>query len=70
MLAEGAPHVSCLAQGCGRQRLLGLNRDLAPARYAADRAFRQYDAAEPANRLVARELEARWNKGAHAIGRG
>ena len=39
-----------------------LKRDLEAARYAADRAFRQYDAAEPANRLVAGELEARWNK--------
>jgi hypothetical protein len=38
-----------------------LNRDLEAARYAADRAFRQYDAADPANRLVACELEARWN---------
>jgi hypothetical protein len=37
-------------------------RDLEAARYAADRAFRQYDAADPANRLVASELEARWNK--------
>src|SRR5262249_44114038 len=26
------------------------------------RAFRQYDAADPANRLVTGELEARWNK--------
>lgn len=39
-----------------------LLRDLEAARYAADRAFRQYDAADPANRLVAGELEARWNK--------
>jgi hypothetical protein len=39
-----------------------LNRDLEAARYAADRAFRQYDAADPANRLVAGELEARWNR--------
>jgi hypothetical protein len=39
-----------------------LKRDLEAARYAADRAFRQYDAADPANRLVAGELEARWNK--------
>jgi DNA invertase Pin-like site-specific DNA recombinase len=39
-----------------------LHRDLEAARYAADRAFRQYDAADPANRLVAGELEARWNK--------
>ena len=38
-----------------------LNRDLEAARYAADRAFRQYDAADPANRLVTGELEARWN---------
>jgi hypothetical protein len=39
-----------------------LRRDLEAASYAADRAFRQYDAADPANRLVAGEPEARWNK--------
>jgi DNA invertase Pin-like site-specific DNA recombinase len=39
-----------------------LLRDLQAARYAADRAFRQYDAIDPANRLVAAELEARWNR--------
>src|SRR5262249_35284059 len=39
-----------------------LGRDLEAARYAADRAFRPYDAADPANRLVASELEARWNQ--------
>ena len=39
-----------------------LQRDLEAARYSTDRAFRQYDAADPANRLVAGELEARWNK--------
>ena len=43
-----------------------LGRDLEAARYAADRAFRQYDATDPANRLVADELEMRWNK---ALGR-
>src|SRR3954447_1869026 len=44
-----------------------LSRDLEAASYAADRAFRQYDAADPANRLVASELEARWNRAlAHA----
>ncbi len=31
------------------------------ARYAAERARRQYDAVEPEYRLVARELERRWN---------
>jgi len=39
-----------------------LRRDLEAARYATDRALRQYDAADPANRLVTGELEARWNK--------
>ena len=37
-----------------------LTRDLEAVRYATDRAFRQYDATDPANRLVAAELEARW----------
>ena len=36
-----------------------LGRDLEAARYAADRAFRQSDAADPVNRLVAGELETR-----------
>ena len=35
-----------------------LGRDLEAARYAADRAFRQYDAADPTNRLVA----ANWKR--------
>jgi DNA invertase Pin-like site-specific DNA recombinase len=44
-----------------------LMRDLDAARYAVDRAFRQYDIADPANRLVAAELELRWNRAlAHA----
>jgi DNA invertase Pin-like site-specific DNA recombinase len=32
------------------------------AQYEADRARRQYDAVDPQNRLVAGELEARWNE--------
>lgn len=32
------------------------------ARYLADRARRQYDVVEPENRLVATELERRWNE--------
>jgi len=39
-----------------------LTRDLEAARFAADRAFRQYDAIDPQNRLVAAELELRWNR--------
>jgi DNA invertase Pin-like site-specific DNA recombinase len=39
------------------------------ARYEAQRAQRQYDAIEPENRLVARELEARWNAALQALER-
>lgn len=45
-----------------------LSRDLEAARYAADRAFRQYDAADPENRLVAAELESRWNRALAYVG--
>ena len=39
-----------------------LGRDLVAARYAADRAFRQYDVADPLNRQVTAELEVHWNR--------
>lgn len=39
-----------------------LERDLQAARYAAKRAQKQYDMADPENRLVAEELELRWNE--------
>jgi DNA invertase Pin-like site-specific DNA recombinase len=42
--------------------LESLKRDLEAARYAANRAWKQYDAADPENRLVADELELRWNQ--------
>ena len=38
-----------------------VQREWEAARYAADRAQRQYDATDPENRLVAGELERRWN---------
>lgn len=41
--------------------LEALERDRQAATYAADRARRQYDAADPENRLVTAELERRWN---------
>src|SRR5438067_337474 len=37
------------------------------ARYEAERAQRQYDQVEPENRLVARELERRWNEKLRAV---
>ena len=39
-----------------------LQRDLQAARYSAQRAQKQYDQADPDNRLVADELERRWNQ--------
>jgi DNA invertase Pin-like site-specific DNA recombinase len=45
-----------------------LMRDLEAVRYRADRAFRQYDAADPQNRLVAAELEVRWNRALTRVG--
>jgi hypothetical protein len=45
-----------------------LTRDLEAARYDVDRAFRQYDAADPQNRLVAAELETRWNRALARVG--
>lgn len=38
-----------------------LERDLQAARYAAQRAGKQFDAVDPENRLVTDELERRWN---------
>ena len=46
-----------------RQREL----DLQQARYEAERAQRQYDLADPENRLVAAELERRWNERLRAV---
>ena len=39
-----------------------LRRDLQAAQYSAQRAQKQYDQADPDNRLVADELERRWNQ--------
>ena len=44
------------------EALAALERDLEAARYAAGRAQRHYDAADPENSLVADELERRWNQ--------
>jgi hypothetical protein len=48
-----------------RQRQLALEQ----ARYEATRARRQYDTVDPDNRLVAGELERRWNKCLAAVAR-
>ena len=42
--------------------IAALRRDLEAASYAARRAERQFNAADPENRLVVDELERRWNQ--------
>ena len=49
------------------QKIRALTLALEKARYEADRARRQYDAVDPENRLVAGELEARWNASLQAV---
>lgn len=44
------------------EKRLALERSLEKARYETDRIRRQYDAADPENRLVAGELEFRWEQ--------
>ena len=65
VIQPAAIEASVLAQEeRSRQRddvLEALERDLEAARYAAERAQRQYDASDPENRLVTAELERRWN---------
>lgn len=48
-----------------RQQALSLEQ----ARYEVSHARRQYDAVDPANRLVAGELERRWNEALQAVAR-
>ena len=66
MLEPGAIEAAVAAEREETRRrddvLEALKRDLEAARYAADKAFRQYDATDPAHRLVAAELELRWNR--------
>jgi len=47
------------AEAVQKRRLLEIAWE--KARYEVERARRQYDAVDPANRLVASELEVRWN---------
>ncbi|MGH9158773.1 MAG: recombinase family protein, partial [Vicinamibacteraceae bacterium] len=48
-------------QSAGDDRIRHKELALEHARYEVTRARRQYDAVDPANRLVAAELERRWN---------
>jgi len=59
---EAALRVSERAQVDDEEKREALELALERGRYEADRARRQFDAVEPENRLVASELETRWNR--------
>jgi DNA invertase Pin-like site-specific DNA recombinase len=61
---EAAVKVSECTQAEDDEKRKALELTLERARYEAHRARRQFDAVEPENRLVAGELEVRWN---HAL---
>ena len=58
---EAAIQVAAHAKVEGDEKRQALELALERARYEEKRARRQFDAVEPENRLVASELEARWN---------
>ncbi len=58
---EAAQRAARLAGQEYRQRQERLTEELEQHEYEAERARRQYDRVEPENRLVAAELEQRWN---------
>jgi hypothetical protein len=59
---EAAVKMSEGAKAEDDEKRKALKLALERARYEAARARRQYDAVDPENRLVASELEARWNQ--------
>jgi DNA invertase Pin-like site-specific DNA recombinase len=61
---EAAVKLGECVQAEDDEKRKALDLALERARYEANRARRQFDAVEPENRLVAGELEARWN---HAL---
>jgi excisionase family DNA binding protein len=65
---EAALEVAARVVEQQRQRHDAISLELEQARYEANLAARRYEAVDPANRLVAAELEARWNKAMLAVG--
>jgi DNA invertase Pin-like site-specific DNA recombinase len=59
---EAAIEAMETVRGAGDERIHQKALALEQARYEVTRARRQYDAVDPANRLVAAELERRWNQ--------
>jgi len=59
---DAALHAIADREQAGTERLRQIELALDQARYEASRAHRQYDAVDPENRLVAGDLERRWNE--------
>ena len=66
---DAALQVSADRERAGAERLQQSELALQQARYEATLARRQYDAVDPDNRLVAGELERRWNERLAAVAR-
>lgn len=58
---EAAKKAEDMARSKGADSERALALELEATRYEVDRARRQYDTVDPGNRLVAAELERRWN---------
>jgi excisionase family DNA binding protein len=66
---EAALHAHELLAKDADERARTLELELEQARYEADLAARRYEAVDPAKRLVAAELEARWNAALERVAR-
>ena len=66
---EAAVQVIADCEQAGMERLRHCELALEQARYEVTHARRQYDAVDPDNRLVAGELERRWNERLVAVAR-
>lgn len=64
---EAALEAVALAQAEGSELRQQKELALEQARYESERAWQQYDATDPKNRLVAGELEKRWNEALEAV---
>ena len=66
VIKPSAIDASCQAwKDCCRQEdeiIESLQLELQQVRYDSQRAWKQYDSTDPENRLVASELEKRWNR--------
>jgi DNA invertase Pin-like site-specific DNA recombinase len=64
---EAALQASEVSAAADQEKRRALELALERARYEAQRARRQYDLADPENRLVASELETRWNRALQSV---